>query len=76
MGLVLEFREIGAGSHQNQGALTSGGERFDLVGDATAVNQRGRQFKAAGRSKTLGESPTRGTNIRREQPESHTGLYT
>ena len=35
--MVLEFRGIGAGSHQNQGALTSGGERIELVGGANAA---------------------------------------
>ena len=35
--MELEFRGIGAGSHQNQGALTSGGERIELVGGAIAA---------------------------------------
>jgi hypothetical protein len=35
--LVLEFRGIGAGSHQNLGALRSGGERIELVGGANAA---------------------------------------
>ena len=33
----LEFRGNGAGSHQNQGALKSGGERIELVGGANAA---------------------------------------
>ena len=47
--LILEFREMGAGSHQNQGALTKDGERFDLVGGANAVNPV-----------VVGSSPTEG----------------